>query len=81
MSKALNNVLATAVDLVNSVDLAAAGRRTGGSFDTAAPATTPVLDLFVAPVHLDLLGAGGHQPDPPDDHRPVRATGWCWATW
>lgn len=54
---ALNNALATTVDLVNSVDLTLPPDAVGtGVFDTAAEAVTPVLDLFVAPVHLDLLG-------------------------
>src|SRR5439155_1265235 len=30
---------------------------TSGPLSTATAATTPVLDVFVAPVHLDLLGA------------------------
>lgn len=55
VSKALNQVLATTVNLLNSVSLQvpAVGN---GTFTTAAAATTPVLDLSVAPVHLDLLG-------------------------
>jgi len=54
---ALNNALGTVVGLVNSVDLTLPPGVVGsGRFDTAAPATTPVLDAFVAPVHLDLLG-------------------------
>jgi hypothetical protein len=52
---ALNNVLATTVDLVNSASLIVNGVGSG-TFDTAPTAVTPVLDLFVAPVHLDLLG-------------------------
>jgi hypothetical protein len=54
---ALNNALGTVVDLVNSVDLTLPPGSVGsGVFDTGTPATTPVLDVFVAPVHLDLLG-------------------------
>lgn len=56
---ALNNALATTVNLVNSVSLGLpAGAVGSGPFDVSAtPGTvTPVLDLFVAPVHLDLLG-------------------------
>ncbi len=53
---ALNNVLSTTVDLVNSIDLSVLGVGSG-SFDNGTDAITPVLDLFVAPVHLDLLGA------------------------
>ena len=56
VSNALNNVLSTTVDLVNSVSLTVNGVGSG-SFDTAAASVIPVLDLFVAPVHLDLLGA------------------------
>lgn len=54
---ALNNVLGKVVGLVNSVDLTLPPDAVGsGAFDTAAPATTPVLDAFVAPVRLELLG-------------------------
>ncbi|MDB5339473.1 MAG: hypothetical protein JWN70_5092, partial [Planctomycetaceae bacterium] len=56
VSLALNNVLSSAVALVNSVDLNVSGVL-GGTFSTAAPSTSPILQLFVAPVHLDLLGA------------------------
>ena len=55
VENAINQVLATTVDLVNSVSLVVDGVGPG-SFDTAPDAITPVLDLFVAPVHLDLLG-------------------------
>jgi hypothetical protein len=54
---ALNNALGTVVNLVNSVDLTLpAGSVGSGSFDTATASDTPVLDAFVAPVRLDLLG-------------------------
>src|SRR5690606_40424926 len=54
---ALNNALDRVVGLVNSVDLTLPPDAVGpGVFDTAAPSTTDVLDVFVAPVHLDLLG-------------------------
>ena len=54
---ALNNALATTVDLVNSVDLTLPPDAVGsGVFDTATDTVTPVLDLYVAPVYLDLLG-------------------------
>jgi hypothetical protein len=56
VSDALNNVLGNVVTLLNSASLAVSGVGSG-AFDTAAAATTPVLDLFVAPVHLNLLGA------------------------
>src|SRR5205085_1885695 len=56
VSDALNNVLGNVVTLLNSASLAVSGVGTG-TFDTAAAATTPVLDAFVAPVHLNLLGA------------------------
>jgi hypothetical protein len=54
---ALNNALGTVVNLVNSVDLNLPPDVVGaGVFDTGIAASTPVLDLFVAPVRLDLLG-------------------------
>ena len=54
---ALNNALGTVVDLVNSVDLTLPPGAVGsGAFDTGEVAVTPVLDVFVAPVNLDLLG-------------------------
>lgn len=56
VNNALNNVLSSVVTLVNSVDLSFTGV-VGGPLSTAAPATIPVLDAFVAPVHLNLLGA------------------------
>jgi hypothetical protein len=55
VSGAINNVLSTTVDLLNSASLAVDGVGSG-VFDTGTETTTPVLDLFVAPVHLDLLG-------------------------
>src|SRR5205085_10318518 len=56
VSDALNNVLGNVVTLLNSASLAVTGV-VSGAFDTAPAATTPVLDAFVAPVHLNLLGA------------------------
>ncbi|MBC7854412.1 MAG: hypothetical protein IAF94_13345, partial [Pirellulaceae bacterium] len=54
---ALNNALGTVVNLVNSVDLSLPPEVVGsGVFDTAAPSSTQLLDVFVAPVHLDVLG-------------------------
>lgn len=54
---ALNNALGTVVDLVNSVDLTLPPELvSGGVFDTSEASVTPVLDVFVAPVYLDLLG-------------------------
>jgi hypothetical protein len=54
---ALNNALGTVVNLVNSVDLTLPPELVGsGVFDTSTAAVTPVLDVLVAPVHLDLLG-------------------------
>jgi hypothetical protein len=55
VNRAINNVLSSVVDLVNSTSLSVDGVGTG-TFDTASDSTTPLLDLFVAPVHLDLLG-------------------------
>ena len=52
VSTALNNVLGTTVDLVNSASLSVSGVGSG-TFDTGTAAVTPLLDLFVAPVHLD----------------------------
>ncbi len=61
VNTALNNVLGSVVSLLNSTSLNVGGVNTSsGSFSSAptnAAATTPVLDLFVAPVHLNLLGA------------------------
>jgi hypothetical protein len=57
VNNALNKVLASVVTLVNSVSLNVGGVNTGGTLDTTSVATTPVLDAFIAPVHLDLLGA------------------------
>jgi hypothetical protein len=56
VNQALNNVLGTAVDLVNSTDLSVGGV-TPGAFDNATASTTQVLELFVAPIHLDMVGA------------------------
>jgi hypothetical protein len=56
VNNALNNVLGNVVTLLNSASLAV-NAGTTGPLSTAAVATTPVLDLFVAPVHLNLLGA------------------------
>lgn len=53
---ALNNVLGATVDLLNSAELHVNGVGSG-SLTTAQAATTPVLNLTVAPVHLNLLGA------------------------
>ena len=52
-ANALNQVLSTTVSLLNSSTL---GIQLGGGFDTRPQATTEVLQLHVAPVHLDLLG-------------------------
>src|SRR5204863_7820034 len=55
VNHALNSVLATTVNLVNSVSLTVPGVGSG-AFDTAPQATTPVPDPFVAPMHLASLG-------------------------
>ncbi len=58
VNNALNNVLGSVVTLLNSTSLSIAGvNTTSGSLSNATAAVTPVLDLFVAPVHLNLLGA------------------------
>jgi hypothetical protein len=58
VNTALNNVLGGVVTLLNSASLSVSGATTAtGPLSTAAAATTPVLDLYVAPVHLNLLGA------------------------
>ena len=56
VSDALNNVLGNVVTLLNSASMAVSGVGSG-TFDTATADDTPVLDLFVAPVHVNLLGA------------------------
>src|SRR4029079_6856483 len=50
------NVLGATVDLLNSASLAVDGVGSG-VFDDAEPSATQVLELFVAPVNLDLMGA------------------------
>ncbi len=55
VNTALNNVLTTVVNLVNSTSLTVNGVGSG-SFSSASQSSTPVLDLFVSPVHLNLLG-------------------------
>ncbi len=55
VNNALNNVLASTVNLANSVSLAVNGVGSG-TFDTSSASTTPVADVYVAPVHLQLLG-------------------------
>ncbi len=58
VNNALNNVLHNVVNLLNSASLSVTGAVTdSGPLSTAPAATTPVLNLFVAPVHLNLLGA------------------------
>jgi hypothetical protein len=57
VNAALNNVLDSVVGLVNDATLIINSAVGGGPLSTAPASTTPVLDLFVAPVHLDLLGA------------------------
>jgi len=54
-STALNRVLGSTIDLLNSAQLSVSGVGTG-TFSNAAFATTPVVHLTVAPVHLNLLG-------------------------
>jgi len=54
-STALNRVLGSTIDLLNSASLSVSGVG-AGSFTNRAVATTPVIHLTVAPVHLNLLG-------------------------
>lgn len=57
VESALNNALGTVVNLVNSTELSLPPELVGsGVFDTGTPSSTEVLDVFVAPVYLDLLG-------------------------
>jgi hypothetical protein len=65
-SDALNNVLDSTVDLVNSVDLSVTGVGSG-TLDNAKAGASSVLELFVAPIHVDLLGVKV-------DTSPVRVT-------
>jgi hypothetical protein len=58
VNNALNNVLDSVVNLVNSAALTIDTALTGGPLSTSpVVTTTPILDLYVAPVHLNLLGA------------------------
>lgn len=58
-NNALNQVLDSVVGLVNSVDLSVTGVETGSGPLSSSEQTSSltVLDLYVAPIHLDLLGA------------------------
>ena len=64
VNNALNNVLGNVVTLLNSASLNVSGVNSAGPLASAQAATTPVLDLYVAPVHLSLLGAN-------DDTSPI----------
>lgn len=57
VGNALNNVLGSVVTLLDSSSLLVNGVGSGAFSSSNTTATTPVLDLFVAPVHLNLLGA------------------------
>src|SRR5437763_995710 len=58
VNAALNNVLGSVVSLVNSASLLVNTIINPGPFsNSTTTATTPVLDAFIAPVHLYLLGA------------------------
>ncbi|HYT93980.1 MAG TPA: hypothetical protein VEL76_34995 [Gemmataceae bacterium] len=59
VNNALNNVLGSVVGLLNSASLTVSGvDTTSGPFSSSTTTTTtPVLDVFIAPVHLNLLGA------------------------
>lgn len=56
VNNALNNVLGSVVTLANSSTLSVSGVNSSGPLSSAAAATTPVLDAYIAPVHLNLLG-------------------------
>jgi predicted nucleotidyltransferase len=55
VNTALNNVLGTAVNLLDSASLTVNGLQ-DGSLSSASPSSLNVLDLTVAPVHLSLMG-------------------------
>ncbi len=60
VNNALNTVLGSVVGLLNSASLNVSGVATNGPLNTSsepAGTVTPVLDAFIAPVHLNLLGA------------------------
>ncbi len=58
VNNALNTVLGNVVTLANEATLSVSGVGAGGPLSTVpTPATTPVLDVHVAPVNLNLLGA------------------------
>ncbi len=57
-SNALNTVLANVVTLANEATLSVSGVAATGPLNSVpTPATTPILDVHVAPVDLNLLGA------------------------
>jgi hypothetical protein len=57
VNNALNNVLGNVVTLLNQSSLSVGGVNRNGPLGNVAAATTPVLDAYIAPVHLSLLGA------------------------
>ncbi len=57
VNAAVNNVLDNVVSLVNAASLVIDTAVGSGPLSSAEASTTPILDVFVAPVHLDLLGA------------------------
>jgi hypothetical protein len=57
VSGAVNNVLSTAASLANSASLTLSPGTVGsGAFDSAQPSTTTLLDVTVAPIHVNLTG-------------------------
>ncbi len=57
VNTALNNVLSNVVSLLNASKLGVSGVSTTGSLGSSTgTSSTPILDLYVAPIHLDLLG-------------------------
>ena len=57
VNNALNTVLSNVVTLANEATFAVNGVTTTGPIPTPAAATIPVLDVHLAPVNLNLLGA------------------------
>ena len=72
VNNALNNVLATTVNLVNSASLTVSGRRRRLARRRPGATDTRARPVRRAGPPGPARPAGGHQPDPPDHHRPLR---------